>query len=267
LKKRPPGWWWSLDRPGDVKRSIRFAAVCVAVSVVLVGAFFVLADAIVVEEVLEEYVQDASDETFKPLLRYRSVQPYGLGGDGLMPTGRSFPISADAWPASPASFFKESWRVRFMPHFSWETLVYGCVTALTLVLLWAIPAMVGIWTQIRRGLPDFARAPRTIIAASNYEAHRLIYAALLVPLVLTIEVVLRVFGTQMRLDHEMVLLLCLLAAYGLAGLGWIGPLRSDYTNQLIRSREHALRIYLMYVLLFPILLGLAIGDSVLRFTW
>ena len=34
-------------------------------------------------------------------------------------------------------------------------------------------------------------------------------------------------------------------------LGWIGPIRSDYTRQLIRSRWHGIRIVIMYALLFP----------------
>ena len=41
-------------------------------------------------------------------------------------------------------------------------------------------------------------------------------------------------------------------------LGWIGPLRSDYTSQLIRSRFHLVRIVVMYAVAIPMLVASAI---------
>ena len=41
---------------------------------------------------------------------------------------------------------------------------------------------------------------------------------------------------------------------------WVGPLRSDYTRQLIRSRIHLVRILIMYGLVAPFaLLGLLVA--------
>jgi len=49
---------------------------------------------------------------------------------------------------------------------------------------------------------------------------------------------------------------------GFAVAGWIGPVRSDYTRQLVRSRWHATRIVLMYALGLPV----AVTGTILA-TW
>ena len=57
-------------------------------------------------------------------------------------------------------------------------------------------------------------------------------------------------------------------AYG--ALGWVGPLRSDYTHQLVRSRFHAFRIVVMYAILLPVLMLMTASASIgayLRWGW
>jgi len=49
---------------------------------------------------------------------------------------------------------------------------------------------------------------------------------------------------------SIVVLLGLLVAF--TALGWVGPLRSDHTCQLIRSSRHAIRIQIMYGFLSPL---------------
>ena len=48
-RKRLPGWWWALDRPGDLRRSFRFAVVRVLISTVLILVFVAAADAVRIE--------------------------------------------------------------------------------------------------------------------------------------------------------------------------------------------------------------------------
>ena len=67
-------------------------------------------------------------------------------------------------------------KVRLEPSF--EGILFTLVLYVWAIFVWACPSLIGIWTQIRKGLPEFAKAPRTIIAASNYEAHRLTYLAI-----------------------------------------------------------------------------------------
>ncbi len=43
----------------------------------------------------------------------------------------------------------------------------------------------------------------------------------------------------------------MLAVTVLGAAGWIGPLRSDYARQLVRSRLHATRIVVMYAAILP----------------
>ena len=58
----------------------------------------------------------------------------------------------------------------------------------------------------------------------------------------------------MQLSQGMFIVIALLGV-----LNWVGPLRSDYTRQLIRSRFHAGRILLMYGVVFPFLIIFAVG--------
>ena len=151
----------------------------------------------------------------------------------------------------------ETYSIRLCTPSTYEMTAVGWA-GLFAFWVWLAPAVVGIWTQIRNGLPDFARAPRTIIAAANYEAHRLVYIGWAWLGAYVLDVVLRL--TLLRtttgwydywaMGFTLPLPLLVLA-------NWIGPLRSDYTRQLIRSRWHAVRIFVMYVLVLPTLLMLS----------
>ncbi len=96
------------------------------------------------------------------------------------------------------------------------------------------------------------------MAASCYESHRLVYLALFAGLLMGIDAGLRVAiapNTPAWYEYT-VLSTPLMVFFGLSfgALGWVGPLRSDYTHQLVRSRLHAVRIIAMYAVLFPPLL-------------
>jgi hypothetical protein len=151
-----------------------------------------------------------------------------------------------------------SYRVTVHP--SLKSLLTSGVIFTWVFLSWAGPAMVGLWTQIRKGLPEFARAPRTIMAAGNHEAHRLVYVGAAVALWMGIETAVRllvvpgVLRTGPPASVFMLFLLNVALAGGVAGFAaasWVGPLRSDYTRQLVQSRLHAARILLMYAFLLP----------------
>ena len=117
--------------------------------------------------------------------------------------------------------------------------------------VWAGPALIGIWTQIRRGLPEYAHAPRTIVAAANLEAHRLTFLAIAIGLVFSSDTLMRVAMNEATYGIFVSWIGIAPLLFGMAG--WIGPLRSDHTLQLIRSRWHLVRIIAMYAVLFPII--------------
>jgi hypothetical protein len=133
---------------------------------------------------------------------------------------------------------------------------------------WAFPAGVGLWTQVRRGLPGFARASHTVIAACNYQAHRLIYAAALCALLMASETLIRVWTgavlvgrrTGAAYDYTVASVwIMVIVVPGYAALGWIGLLRSDFTKQIVRSRWHAARIVWMYAILMAAALTLCVS--------
>ncbi len=138
------------------------------------------------------------------------------------------------------------------------------------VCLWMSVAVVGLWTQIRRGMKTIGRAWKTIIAASCTESCKLVYLAGLIAIAAAADAGLRitVLPGNDRL-YEMFATAMGLAVVCIGVLGWVGPLRSDYTGQLVRSRVHLVRILIMYaaVLTWP-LAGLVWGlASLLVVGW
>jgi len=94
--------------------------------------------------------------------------------------------------------------------------------------------------------------PHTIIASSNYESHRLLYLSIVVAIWMVADAALRVtVFARSPMSLSVVWLLLVLTVTVLGAAGWIGPLRSDYTRQLVRSRLHAARIVVMYAVILP----------------
>ncbi|MCH7596214.1 MAG: hypothetical protein IID35_06600, partial [Planctomycetes bacterium] len=62
FKKRPPGWWWALDRPGDVRRSFRFAVGHALISAVLVFGFALAADSVLVETTTISFLSSSTSQ-------------------------------------------------------------------------------------------------------------------------------------------------------------------------------------------------------------
>lgn len=131
--------------------------------------------------------------------------------------------------------------------------------------LWFLPATAGILSQVRKGLPAHARPRRTIFCATLYEAHRLVHLALVVVIGVAVNTLLRYF--QPGSYHTATSALALYGALFIFGsAAWIGPLRSDYTRQLIQSRLQAFRIVVFYApLLFWLWLALIVAFIMDRF--
>ncbi|MCH7700159.1 MAG: hypothetical protein IID37_00600 [Planctomycetes bacterium] len=266
FRKRLPGWWWALDRPGDVRRSVRFAACHALISTVLLLGFALAADSVLVETTtVSRFSYRSSGQLYRTgqlgTLTFRASEYVtAIGVFGLPRYRRSRDVSDKYANSLPAKLPAPTVRIVFIRPSA--ASVYDALHLLHLwswgLLIWGIPAAVGLCTQIRKGLPQFARAPRTILAAANYEAHRITYFATLWAGVFSIQFLLRwsfpaadIFNGNLS---EWILLPG--ALYGM--LGWAGPLRSDYTAQLIRSRWHGFRIALMYALALPAALAFAL---------
>ena len=251
FEKRLPGWWWSLDRQDDVRRSFKFAGIHVLVALVLVIPVGIIADSILVESTTQHFRTDPQDPTVK-----ESIGKFVIL-TGMADSWHGFEDTVN-WNSYASSATTTSTQVLFQP--SIAALRMGLSYALWVVLVWAVPALIGICTQIRRGLPEFAKAPRTITAAANYEAHRLTYLAIIVAMAMAVDTALRValapsltWPPTAQYGTCVMALICIILL--IAMIGWVGPLRSDYTRQLVRSWFHGLRIILMYAFFFPLVIS------------
>ena len=230
--KRPPGWWWALDREGDIRRSYRFLLknLLIATTVVLFACGITYG--FVLERTTKYTVFDLELPSNVPLYRGASIIRGGLPGEDLAAQTLSTPDWARTGGPGQQTTQVTTTRIVFIPsHLTW---LAGAQRSLWVALIWAVPSLVGVWTQIRKGLPEFALARRTIVAACNYESHRLIYLAVASAAVVLADMVLRLgvdWGYSLRIYIEIVnISTLLLASFCVAG--WIGPLRSDFTKQL-----------------------------------
>lgn len=247
FQKRPPGWWWALDRPGDVKRSLKFAGRCLLIAAVTILAFGFLADLFRVELTIAYRYTAANDPAGSMTDAGELIYVHGMGGYIHEFHDDIKYVVVGRWPGTTMT---STSRLFLKPAF--EFITPCTIIFVWLFSVWAGPAMVGLWTQIRRGLPDFARPPRTILAASNYESHRLLYLSMVFAIWVAADTALRVVVCPTNPVALSVLrLVCHLAFGALGAVGWIGPLRSDYTRQLVRSRFHAARIVVMYAVILP----------------
>ncbi len=255
FRKRLPGWWWALDRPGDVRRSFKFAAAYLALSACLIFGTGAITDAVRVEvkNRWSYYRLQQSDPARSIVVEEQDTDVYGLGWRprrseyralrtryGVDRTYRPNTATTTSTLFEPSLAFLDVCSVLFLWVF-WT---------------WAGPTLVGLYTQIRKGLPEFAHAPRTILAASIYELHRLPYLAGVIAVWMVVEVAVRMTVLPWNprlLEIPWFALPIMMVLFGIGG--WIGPLRSDYTRQLVRSRMHAVRIVLMYGVVLPWLLA------------
>ncbi|MCO6436889.1 MAG: hypothetical protein J5J06_07365 [Phycisphaerae bacterium] len=254
FRKRPPGWWWALDRPGDVRRSWRYAIINMLVTLFVVAAIIGYADGWIVTTnyVWVAFVPDEVGPPI-PVLRESSSRSLIVSREYFAPTFEKAEEFNDynMFKYGERNFLSWEW------HASIESFWPALVFVPWIWLTWIFPAFVGIATQIRRGLPSFARPPRTIVAAASYESHRMIYIAIalcaaLVGACWNIRTTMSILPGLGASSNEFILLPAFLIAVIYAALGWIGPLRSDYTHQLIQSRFHAGRIIVMYAIVLPI---------------
>lgn len=265
-RQRLYGWWWSLDRDGDMRRSFRFAAAHCVCAVVIVGLGVLATSAIRVQSLHTYYVPDPARPTQLIDIGNRTAV-IGLGGSRVRAHG-----TTDMWTLL-SSYGANSItattvnKVIFEPNMEHWFPMCGMMS--WLVATWFAPAVIGMWTQIRRGLPEYARAPRTIIAAGNYEAHKITYLALVICMVLFVDVAARcsIGGPALPWKGNPLALLSQVLTWFVllyAALGWVGPVRSDYTRQLVRSRFHAMRILVMYAFACPwVFMVLTMGLVVL----
>jgi len=249
FKKRLPGWWWALDRDGDLQKSYKFAAKKFAIAslILLVSCYF--ANACVVKEIRHVTARDKSDPTATMVEVAKVIMLHGLA------MRRSEEVEQVGY-SQTRRFQRLSWRrstqLVYAP--TWHALLYAIGFISWLILQWGFPTFVGLITQLRKGLPEFARPQRTVIAACMYESHRMVYSAIVIALLLSVEVASRYSAicTSFGMTHYMsALRLIVVSIISFGAVSWIGPLRSDYTKQLVRSRSHATRIIIMYSALLP----------------
>lgn len=253
--KRLPGWWWALDREGDVGRSIRFAIRNLCLSVVITLAALMLATQWEIKMTFHWAVFDSSKSVAPPVFE----EECGYSQRTLFGVQAISNCQFTEWRQlkGPSYSLKEtiSSEVLFKP--SSKDIVTALGFALSLTtwagLIWAIPGYVGLCTQIRRELRPISRAPRTIVAAINFESHRILYVSLLFSISILMATVIQLRRANIPFPqvHFDFFLFAIMVTLLYAALGWVGPLRSDYTGLLVRSRLHMCRIVFMYALVLP----------------
>lgn len=262
VRKRPPGWWWSLDRPGDLRRSIRVAAENVVAAVLIVLVAGTLLDSVRVRSTFRVELTSQTDPDAERVLLRESVYAFGLGMtyEEIVPFKDRQRPEGD-WYVRASDVRETEFDLQVAPP------AFALFLAGLAVFTWRSPAALGLRTQLRKGLPDYARPQYTIVCAAAYESHRAVYTAVMAAVLMGLETAVRV-GLQTQragpaahfwvyvVVHELLFWGVLL----FGGSAWIGPLRSDYTKQLIRSRRHAARIIVMYGIFFPLVL-----DTILEF--
>lgn len=265
FKKRPGGWWWSLDRARDVGKSWRTVLRNFAVSAAVLCAACLAVDLFKVSRVMEQSLYDPNSTERKSLNLGSFESREGATGYSKELNPRSEQEGRDL-----AEIFRthQGWRFNFSEtrriviHPRADVLTHFIPPMLLIiVLVWAYPAMVGIFTQIRKSLPPFANARRTIVSAANLESHQMVYNAMLAGVLIVVFGGMWLGGAfegaRWNLDFEVriVMYVCL----GLFGMArWVGPVRSDYTKQLIQSRFHAGRIVVLYAAILPWATALAV---------
>ncbi len=267
FKKRLPGWWWSLDREGDVRKSFRYAAINLLLSAMIILLFGGVVGLIHVETrtyVLYRMKDDPLGTIRKDRYFYNTTTIHYHGEQWGNVEPSQSPGNESTEDDEILTGFSTSLHLVIRP--SWIFLL-DCIP--WIFLIWCvgfIPVYVGLFTQVRKGLPEYARPTRTILAAGNFESFRLIYLAILVCLgqilYLAAAYVLHqgnsTSGPQRLFATSALFFLLFL----LGVLGWVGPLRSDPTKQLVRSRWHAFRIIVMYVLILPLLCHATISGVI-----
>jgi len=272
--KRPPGWFWSLDRPGDVRRSLRRAGMYVALSAAVIVLSIALADACrltlcetVVFPAFQVNADTGRPERIPQAVRVHRFE-WHVGAFGLKTHATdSKPPFGTVVPVAEAPTPNVATRLSLVPTVSLELIKVTVALVVFLFGTWVLPAGVGLWTQVRKGLPGFARASSTVIAACNYEAHRLIYAAALCAMLMAADTIIRAYtgttlfggGPLMAFNYTVFMIytvLIIVPSY--AALGWIGLLRSDFTRQIVRSPWHAARITWMYAILLAAVFSLCV---------
>lgn len=256
FRKRPPGWWWALDRPGDLRKALWFLVRNMGIALLVTIAAWGAATSIVVEVTNHYASYEINDPSRTTVYEDDVVYYSGLNANKSL-QGKQ-PNWSQLYGRTRRCTITTKSRVIVTPN--WRAMPTAFLNALWIVLVWAVPLFVGLITQLRKGLPQFARPPLTILAAGAYESHRAIYASIAIAPVLGVwtyfELPSAATGTPSlsRWVHWLIELLPFFLVPLYAGLGWVGPLRSDYTKQLIRSSFHAGRIIVMYALVLPPLL-------------
>jgi hypothetical protein len=255
-RRHPPGWWWSLDRPDDLRRSLTRLALNLALSGVLVTLLVGAADSVTLR-ITTSWAWYAADDMAqtRPLKVTTREEAHGLFG--RLKQGHSSPWwGPEIWLARQQGYNvveSRSRTIEFLPGSGAVTL--SLVAWLWMVYLWASVAVIGLWTQIRPGVPWFAKSGRTVVSASCLESCKLVYLAGLVGLAAGAECVMRLalFDVNSNVYGHIVFGL-IIVVIGTGVSSWSGALRSDVTGFLIRNTERAFAILFVYALIMPIVL-------------
>lgn len=260
-KPRLPGWFWALDRDADLSVCAKRACFNVVGFYVVVVLLLLASSSVAIRQTNTVSWTDPESnapKSFSCDVHHRFL----LIGQGSLNEYFEIPNRLQQFGIRPSWNFGASFVFSGPAEMSPRYLCAVLIIAAFLLVSLLLPGLLGIATQIRKGLPDYASPRRSVWSALLLETQLLWHFAIAFLLFAGVEVALRHTAyLNFRgglFQREILLILAASISLQLyAAALWIGPVRSDFTNQLIRSRRHAARIVVMYALVFPVILLIA----------
>jgi hypothetical protein len=254
--KHPPGWFWSLDRDGDVRRSrILLAINVMLVFAIVTGGWLVACSCVVTVTGTERHLDPAGIEP--PLLTRETTRRYGALGTTL--------LNHNYFPEHDRDLTVLTYDYAEKHEVAWALPqdgkgLWGLGIATWLVVNWFLVGQLGFLTQNLFPCHATQRPDRTVAAAVNAESCRLPAQAMVLALLLAVDAAVRVLlpAGHFR-EHRMIVAILIPLGIALVWSHWICPLRSDSLGMLVPTRRRAVWVFGVYLVCFGSTIGTLLG--------
>ena len=186
FSKHPPGWFWSLDRPGDLRRSVWLVGMNIVLCLLIINAGVILGDLCWLRIVHEGAWYNPTDPAAPVVAAYRHTAYLGFAFRVRSEDAYNF----DQWRDQPPGYALR-WSLTARPIWNgsprWHPV--ALIVPTWLVMVYVFLAFGGICSQLRKGLPSYARPLTSVTVAVNAASCRLPMQAASCLLLVAVEVV------------------------------------------------------------------------------